>query len=69
MSASAISIQDAKFKSLGLQKMTVNKEQVVTYSRTLGAASEQNPILVLLHGYPQSSFMEGTPTHQANDVY
>ncbi|KAK3207884.1 hypothetical protein GRF29_96g718571 [Pseudopithomyces chartarum] len=57
MSASAISIQDDKFKSLGLQKTTVNKEQVVTYSRALGAASEKNPVLVLLHGYPQSSFM------------
>ena len=57
MATSAISIQDAKFKSLGLQKMTVNKEQVVCYSRSLGAASEQNPILVLLHGYPQSSYL------------
>lgn len=57
MSASAIPIQDEKFNSLGLQKMTVNKEQVVSYSRALGAASEQNPVLVLIHGYPQSSFM------------
>ncbi|KAJ4346496.1 uncharacterized protein N0V89_010425 [Didymosphaeria variabile] len=57
MSTSAISIQDEKLKSLGLQKMTVNKEQVVSYSRGLGAASEQNPILVLIHGYPQSSYM------------
>jgi hypothetical protein len=68
MSASAISIQDDKFKSLGLQKTTVNKEQVVTYSRALGAASEQNPVLVLLHGYPQSSFMYNILTIQPNDV-
>ncbi|KAL5420384.1 hypothetical protein PMIN04_006556 [Paraphaeosphaeria minitans] len=57
MSASAVSIQDEKLKSFGLQKMTVNEEQVVSYSRGLGAASEQNPVLVLIHGYPQSSFM------------
>lgn len=57
MSASATSIQDEKLKSLGLQKMTVNKEQVVSYSRGLGAASAQNPVLVLIHGYPQSSYM------------
>lgn len=68
MSASAISIQDDKFKSLGLQKTTVNKEQVVTYSRALGAASEKNPVLVLLHGYPQSSFMYDILTIQPNDV-
>jgi pimeloyl-ACP methyl ester carboxylesterase len=57
MSASAVSIQDEKLKSLGLQKMTVNKEQVVSYSRGLGSASSQNPVLVLIHGYPQSSYM------------
>lgn len=54
--ASAIQIQDDKFSSLGLQKTTVNKEQVNCYSRGLGAASEKNPVLVLIHGYPQSAY-------------
>ena len=57
MSASSVSIQDNKLKSLGLQKMTVNREQIISYSRGLGSASEQNPVLVLIHGYPQSSYM------------
>ncbi|KAJ4303241.1 hypothetical protein N0V90_002134 [Kalmusia sp. IMI 367209] len=33
MSASAISIQDEKLKSLGLRKIIANKEQVVSYSQ------------------------------------
>jgi len=57
ISPEAVQIQDAKFKSLGLQKTVVNKEQVCTYTRNLGAAKEGNPILVLIHGYPQSSYM------------
>ena len=68
MSASAISIQDDKFKNLALQKTTVNKEQIVTYSRALGAASEQNPVLMLLHGYPQSSFMYDISTRRPSDI-
>ena len=56
-STSALKIQDDKLSSLGLNKMVVNKEQVTTYSRALGAASEKNPILVLVHGYPESAFM------------
>ena len=54
---SAHKIQDEKFKSLGFSKAIVNKEQVCCYSRGLGTVSEQNPILVLIHGYPQSSYM------------
>lgn len=56
-SASAIKAQDDKFSSLGLSKTIVNAEQVVTYSRGLGGVSEKNPVLVLIHGYPQSSYM------------
>ncbi|KAJ4992940.1 alpha beta hydrolase fold protein [Stagonosporopsis vannaccii] len=54
---SAHKIQDDKFKSLGFSKAIINKEQVCSYSRGLGTVSEQNPILVLIHGYPQSSYM------------
>lgn len=50
-------IQDDKFDSLGFSKAIVNKEHVCSYSRALGAVSEKNPILVLIHGYPQSSYM------------
>ncbi|KAL6707609.1 hypothetical protein ACN47E_003959 [Coniothyrium glycines] len=53
---SAMKIQDEKFSNLGLFKTIVNKEQVATYSRSLGAASDSNPILVLIHGYPQSAY-------------
>lgn len=54
---SAHKTQDEKFNSLGFSKAIVNKEQVCCYSRALGTVSEQNPILVLIHGYPQSSYM------------
>ncbi|KAF1848670.1 alpha/beta-hydrolase [Cucurbitaria berberidis CBS 394.84] len=56
-SISAHKIQDDKFNSLGLTKLAVNEEQVTSYSRALGTASEKNPILVLVHGYPQSAYM------------
>ncbi|KAF2731451.1 alpha/beta-hydrolase [Polyplosphaeria fusca] len=52
----ATEIQDQKFNSLGLQKLNINEEQVCTYSRGLGGVSEKNPVLVLIHGYPQSSY-------------
>jgi pimeloyl-ACP methyl ester carboxylesterase len=55
--ASAIKAQDAKFAELGLTKTIVNAEQVCVYSRGLGSVSEDNPVLVLLHGYPQSSYL------------
>ncbi|KAF9701635.1 hypothetical protein EKO04_001131 [Ascochyta lentis] len=54
---SAHKIQDEKFNNLGFSKAIVNKEQVCSYSRSLGTVSEINPILVLVHGYPQSSYM------------
>ncbi|KAF2676335.1 alpha/beta-hydrolase [Lentithecium fluviatile CBS 122367] len=57
VSTTALQIQDEKFKSLGLDKKVVNAEQVCSYSRNLGAATDKNPVLVLIHGYPQSSYM------------
>lgn len=57
VATAAIEAQDAKLNSLGLQKLVVNEEQVCTYSRGLGGVSEKNPVLVLIHGYPQSSYM------------
>ncbi len=59
-STTALKIQDEKFSSLGLRKMVVNKEQVSCYSRALGTASKDNPILVLIHGYPQSAYEYAT---------
>ncbi|KAF2853732.1 alpha/beta-hydrolase [Plenodomus tracheiphilus IPT5] len=56
-STTAIKLQDDKLSSLGLSKTIVNQEQVTCYSRSLGSASEKNPVLVLIHGYPQSSYM------------
>lgn len=50
-------LQDDKFNNLHLSKTVVNQEQVACYSRSLGSASNKNPILVLIHGYPQSSYM------------
>jgi hypothetical protein len=56
-STKSLKIQDDKFSSLGLSKTIVNKEEVVCYSRSLSSVSEKNPILVLIHGYPQSAYM------------
>ena len=61
VTTSAHKIQDEKFNSLGCSKAIVNKEQVCSYSRGLGTVSDKNPILVLIHGYPQSSYMQVTP--------
>lgn len=55
-SESAIQAQNQKLSSLGLTKTVVNAEHVNTYSRGLGSVSEDNPVLVLIHGYPQSSY-------------
>lgn len=59
---SALSIQTAKFLSLGLKqsKSPFQKGEegfVNAYERNLNDASEGNPVLVLLHGYPQSAYM------------
>ncbi|KAF2195721.1 alpha/beta-hydrolase [Zopfia rhizophila CBS 207.26] len=57
MSVSATEIQDQKFNTLGLSKMIVNETLVCTYSRDLGQVSDNHPVLVLIHGYPQSAYM------------
>ncbi|PVH92407.1 alpha/beta-hydrolase [Periconia macrospinosa] len=66
---SAISQQDKKFASLGLSKPTAGAEGVAkreekgggeginAYTHNLSSSSPSNPVLVLLHGYPQSSYM------------
>ncbi|KAF2124180.1 alpha/beta-hydrolase [Dothidotthia symphoricarpi CBS 119687] len=56
-STAALGTQDEKMSSLGLTKTIVNNEKVCCYSRDLGAVSKKNPVLVLVHGYPQSSYM------------
>ncbi|RYO37509.1 hypothetical protein AA0111_g2340 [Alternaria arborescens] len=56
-SISALKIQDTKLSSLGLSKSIVNKEKVCCYTRSLENADDRNPILVLIHGYPQSAYM------------
>jgi len=49
-------IQDQKFTELGLKK-SVSTKKVVSYHQGLAKAGDGNPILVLLHGYPQSAYM------------
>lgn len=56
-STSAIQIQDNEFNRLGLTKAVVDENGVTCYSRALDTASEKNPILVLIHGYPQSAYL------------
>jgi hypothetical protein len=53
---SAIKTQDDKFSSLGLTKTVIDKVQLCCYTRSLENASEKNPVLVLIHGYPQSAY-------------
>lgn len=53
----AMELQDGRLSSLGLSKAIVNQERVACYSRFLGSVSNKNPVLVLIHGYPQSSYM------------
>lgn len=57
MDSTAIEIQNKKFKELGLDTGIANDAQVRCYYRGLGSVSESTPVLVLIHGYPQSSFM------------
>ena len=49
-------IQDQKFAELGLEK-SVSEKKITSYHRGLENANRDNPILVLLHGYPQSAYM------------
>ncbi|KAI1518117.1 alpha/beta hydrolase fold [Pyrenophora tritici-repentis] len=56
-STSAIDIQNAKFNTLGLTKSITAKGKICCYTRSLESSSSKNPILVLIHGYPQSAYM------------
>ncbi|CAO2655313.1 Nn.00g103770.m01.CDS01 [Neocucurbitaria sp. VM-36] len=49
-------IQDRKFAGLGLEK-AVSGKKIISYHRGLEKASNDNPVLVLLHGYPQSAYI------------
>lgn len=49
-------IQDQKFADLGFQRHTSSKG-TVSYHRNLTKANSAVPILVLLHGYPNSAFL------------
>ena len=49
-------IQDQKFAELGLQK-AISNQKIVSYHQNLDKADHDSPILVLLHGYPQSAYM------------
>ena len=49
-------IQDQKFAKLGFQK-SISSKKIVSYHRDLEKTNDNNPILVLLHGYPQSAYM------------
>lgn len=64
----ALKAQDDKFDSLGLTKTVVNAEQVNCYHRGLDTASTTNPILVLIHGYPQSAFMSAPPAASSHPL-
>jgi C-terminal processing protease CtpA/Prc len=66
---SAIQIQADKFSSLGFSKTIVNKEQVACYSRSLGSASDDNPVIVLIHGYPQSAYEYIATAHLKNHTH
>lgn len=50
-------IQDKGFERLGLTKQMVGSPSVCCYTRDLDKVSSSTPVLVLLHGYPQSSYM------------
>jgi hypothetical protein len=49
-------IQDAKFESLGLSKTISKIGEINFYHRHLDKISSTNPLLVLIHGYPQSAY-------------
>jgi hypothetical protein len=48
-------IQNSKFQELGLARST-SKDGVVAYHRHLETKSRGVPILLLIHGYPQSAY-------------
>lgn len=48
-------LQDAKFEELGLLR-SVSKDGVAAYHRHLETARRGKPVLLLIHGYPQSAY-------------
>jgi hypothetical protein len=48
-------IQDRVFAELGLNR-SIAGDGVVSYHRLLDQATPKNPILALIHGYPQSAY-------------
>ena len=48
-------LQNSKFQELGLTRST-SKEGVVAYHRHLETACHGTPVLLLIHGYPQSAY-------------
>jgi pimeloyl-ACP methyl ester carboxylesterase len=55
VSSKALEIQDQKFHALGFSKYTARGTGICCYRRNLHR--NRRPILVLIHGYPQSSYM------------
>jgi hypothetical protein len=49
-------IQDLKFEELGLSKTLSKAGKLNVYHRNLDKISSTNPLLVLIHGYPQSAY-------------
>ncbi|KAF2422853.1 alpha/beta-hydrolase [Tothia fuscella] len=49
-------IQDAKFKELGLPKSISEVGKLNVYHRHLDKTSSTSPLLILIHGYPQSAY-------------
>ncbi|KAF2674847.1 alpha/beta-hydrolase [Microthyrium microscopicum] len=49
-------IQDAKYEQLGLSKTVSQVGGINAYHRNLDKISSTNPLLVLIHGYPQSAY-------------
>jgi pimeloyl-ACP methyl ester carboxylesterase len=53
VSPKALEIQDKKFHALGFRKYEAYQTGICSYGRLNG----EGPILILIHGYPQSSYM------------
>jgi hypothetical protein len=54
-------IQDARFKELGLSKSISKVGEINVYNRHLDKINPANPLLVLIHGYPQSAYESVLP--------
>lgn len=50
-------IQDRSFEKLGLKKQNIGSPELIAYTRNIEQASSSNPIWLLIHGYPQTSYM------------